>query len=92
MFVEPFSADGYLPSGIFLVHHHLLPKIYARVTSVHPSCMWVKVGDWVIFPANRTVDIKYSHARTVHVLSEPNVMGIVEAGDGLPWFAQRTSE
>jgi hypothetical protein len=86
MFIAPFGMDGQTKSGIVLEHHRLLPKIYGRVTQVHPTCRTVRPGDWVVYLPERPTKVK-SPSGPLWALDERQILGIVEPGDGHPWFA-----
>lgn len=85
-FLVPFRAEGLTASGIKIQHHEKLHVIYGRVTQVHPSCRIVRSGDWVLYLPNRTVRVP-TRTGNLYVLDETQVLGVVEPGDGLPWFA-----
>jgi co-chaperonin GroES (HSP10) len=84
-FLRPFQAQGETDTGILLQHHDKLPPIYGRVTQTHPSCRDVRVGDWVVYAPNRPTRVK-TREGSLYVLDETQVLGVVEAGDGHPWF------
>lgn len=84
-FLQPFGMDGTTDSGIELIHHVKLPIIYGRVTAVHPSCRNVAVGDWVIFPPERPERLTTASG-TLYCLDERIALGVVEPGDGRPYF------
>ena len=87
MFVRPFRMGGETASGILVQHHEKLPVIYARVTAVHPTCRNVRVGDWVIHEPNRTERLTTADG-PIYVLDERLLLGVVEPGDGDPWFRE----
>lgn len=84
-FVKPFMMEGLTESGILIAHHKNLDTIYARVTQVHPSCRNVRVGDWVLHLRNRAERVK-SPDGAIYLLDERLVIGVVDPGDGTPWF------
>jgi hypothetical protein len=91
LFLVPFSTEGQMTaSGISVVHDKRLPKIYGRVTAVHSSCRTVRVGDWVVFERERPVRLPYPGGQ-VWSLDERQVLGVVQAPDGLPWFTEEAA-
>ena len=87
LFLQPFQASGQTASGIEIIHHRLLPVIYGRVTQVHPTCRYVRVGDWIIFEVGRPERLT-TDSGSIYSLSETQVLGIVEPGDGGVWFEE----
>lgn len=81
----PFRAEGETASGIFISHHHKIPPVYGRVTEVHESCLNTRVGDWVTFLPGRPIRLKHSEG-TTYAIDERQLLGVVEPGDGRPWF------
>lgn len=86
LYLVPFQAGGKTGSGIEIFHHEKLPPVYGRVTLAHPTCRNVRSGDWIVYLPNRPARIK-TLLGPLYCLSELDVLGIVEPGDGLPWFA-----
>ena len=85
MFIRPFAMGGTTKSGIKLNFHDKLYQIYGEVLDAHPSCRYVRVGDFVIFMPNRPVKLKRPGG-PVYALREMQVLGIVDPGDGEVWF------
>jgi hypothetical protein len=77
--------DGETASGIVLQHHEGLPVVYGRVLKTHPSCNVVRPGDWCLFEPER-LDRLPTREGPIFCLSENAVVGVVEPGDGSPWF------
>ena len=73
------------PGGVYLQHDHRLASPFGRVTAVAPDCRDVRVGDWVVFRPQRPIRLSTS-VGVVYALDETQVLAVVEAGDGRPWF------
>jgi D-serine deaminase-like pyridoxal phosphate-dependent protein len=86
LFLVPFRAEGVTDSGISIAHHEKLHVIYGRVTATHSTCRNARVGDWAVFLPNRPTRVPTARGN-IYVLDERQILGIVEPGDGAPWFA-----
>lgn len=91
LFVDPFLPQGRSPGGVWIVHHEKIPKIFGQVTAVSESCREVRVDDWVVFMPNRPTRLATSGG-VVHAISERELLAIIMAPDGVPWFAPEEEE
>lgn len=91
LFIKPFNiaADEVLsPGGVWIkgLHKGVKP-IFGRVTHLHPECRDVRIDDWVIFLPQRPQRIPWSGGVVYHI-AERELLGVLEPGDGRPWFTE----
>lgn len=91
-FIVPMRKEGnYKQTGIWLSHHAGVPVVYGRVIAAHPTCRNVRIGDWVVHLPKRPVRLKTA-AGNIYAIDETNLIAIVEAGDGKPWFLEEGAD
>ena len=91
LFLEPFLPGGQ-KNGVWLenmqgesIHDRRIEPIYGRVTAVHPTCIYARVHEWIIFAPGRPVELKLPDGKIWWML-EKEILGCVEAGDAWPWY------
>jgi co-chaperonin GroES (HSP10) len=79
--MEPFRADGFTSSGIYLAFDERLPPVLGRVITVGRSRSNIRPGDVILYRHHTYDDVLTASMERFAVIDEHNIAAILEGYD-----------